>query len=155
MERPLSLSKWIPNLFVARKGFTKLEFPNVKAMIVSCTTVMRIRTMFFPQKKWPYSETSDSEEDTYDLEFRSYSACNSNSSRKEEEPQCSSILEEPAIVALAMPNIQSTQQRMSLWKHVDSYDEQSWLNFPCWRGSVPESEEIKQPFEYFQYFFCE
>jgi len=35
---------------MARKGFTKLEFLNVKAMMVSCTTVMRIRTTFFPQK---------------------------------------------------------------------------------------------------------
>ena len=54
-----------------------------------------------------------------------------------------------------MPNIQLTQQWRPLWKHVDSYDEQSRLNFPCWRGSVPESEEIKQSFNYFQHFFCE
>jgi len=135
---------------MARKGFTKLEFLNVKAIIMSCTPVMRIRTMFFP----PYSKTSDSEEDTYDLEFRSHSACNSNSNRNEEEHQGSSIFEEPAIIAATMPHVQSTQQRRPLWKHVDSYDEQSRLNFP-WRGSVPQSKEIKQPFDYFQYFFCE
>ena len=119
MERPLSLSKWIPNLFYGKKGIYKVRIPECESDDSELYDSDEDPDYVLPTKRRPYSETSDSEEDTYDLEFCSYSACNSNSNRNEEEPQGSSILEEPAIVASTMPNVQSTQQQGPLWKHVD------------------------------------
>jgi len=46
-------------------------------------------------------------------------------------------------------NAESTLQRRTLWKQVDSYLEQSRLE------SIPEPETIKNAFEDFQYFVCE
>ena len=48
----------------------------------------------------------------------------------------------------------STGQR-PVWKHVDSANIESKLDFPDWGGFLPDSTEIKTPLEYFHYFFSD
>jgi len=105
-----------PKSFYGKKGMYKVRLAECESDDSELYDSDEDLDYVLPTKKWPYSEWSDSEEDT------SYSACNINSNRNEEEPQGSSILEEPAIVASTLPNVQSTQQRRPLWKYVDSYE---------------------------------
>ena len=82
-------------------------FHNVKVMMVNSTTVIIGSKLYYsPQKKQPYSDTSDSNEDTCDLAFNSDNACDGESKGKVEALQAFSTSEKSEIVAYRIYRIE-------------------------------------------------